>query len=92
MKLPVEYVDSIFRSRDNESFLQIDTFMSKYGKKPQITNFKEKNLYENIYSLFSDQTSTYFLSYLYSKNHLFKYIYDEFSVEENKVSNMNYIL
>ena len=83
MKLPVDYIDSIFRSRDTESFMKIDTFMSKFSKKPQITNFKEKNLHESIYSLFSDQSSTYFLSYLYSKNVLFKYIYDEFTVEEN---------
>ena len=90
MKIPVEYIDSIFQGRDNESFLKIDTFMAKYGKKPQVTNFKEKNLYENIYGLFSDKSSAYFLSYLYSKNKLFKYIFDEFAAEQNNhVSSFN---
>ena len=51
--------------------------MSLY-KTQKITN-KDRDLYENIYGILSKSNYINFMSFLYSKNELFKYIFDEFT-------------
>lgn len=84
-KFPVDYIDSIFRPRENEVFYKIDSFMSIYGI-TQKANLYEKDLYENIYGILSKCNYANFMSYLYSKNNLFKYIYDEFALKRVTLS------
>jgi hypothetical protein len=84
-KLPNEYINSIFRSRDNEAFINIDAFMSTYGP-TQKANLSEKDLFENIYSMLSKSKHINFLSFLYSKNDLFKFIYDDFVIRKASIA------
>ena len=76
-KFPIEYIDSMFKNRESELFCNLDSFMSLY-KTQKITN-KDRDLYENIYGILSKSNYINFMSFLYSKNELFKYIFDEFT-------------
>jgi hypothetical protein len=78
VKIPVDYIDSIFRPRESEAFFNIDSFMSNYGTSHK-AHLNEKDLYENVYGILSKCNHANFLSFLYSKNDLFKFIYDEFA-------------
>lgn len=85
-KLPNEYVDSIFRQRGSEAFILIDSFMSNHNVTHK-NNQNEKDLYENIYEVLSKFNNSNFMSYLYTKNKFFKFVFDEFS--QNPKENLN---
>jgi len=80
-KFPVEYLDMTFRSRDSDIFCGLTTFMSMYNTKKLSNN--ERDLYENIYGILSKSNYVNFMSFLYSKNELFKYIFDEFTTKKH---------
>ena len=79
-KFPVEYIDFLFKNRESELFGNLDSFMSIYRTK-KLTN-NEKDLYENIYGILSKSNYINFMSFLYSKNEVFKFIYDEFTTKK----------
>jgi hypothetical protein len=81
-----EYINSIFRSRDDEAFCNIDSFMSTYGISQRV-NLHEKDLYENIYTILSRCKYMNFLSFLYSKNDIFKFVYDDFVLRKIGIPN-----
>ena len=78
-KYSSKYFDFIYDKREETHYEQIDRFFSKY----EITNYKLKNeksdFYGKIYGILCKNNYLKFLSYLYSKNEIFKYIYDQFS-------------
>ena len=78
-KYSSDYFDLIYGKKDELYFESIDQFFSKY----KITNYKLKNseadFYGKIYGILCKNNYLKFLSFLYSKNKLFKYIYDQFS-------------
>lgn len=78
MRIPVEYIDHFFKSRGNETFASLDAFMVKYDREHNVS-LREKDLLENIYGILSKCDSSNFLSFLYSKNEEFRYIYDAFA-------------
>ncbi len=78
MRMPVDYIDSIFKVKGKDTFANLDAFMVKYDREHK-ANSREKDLLENIYGILSKCDSSNFLSFLYSKNQDFKYIYDDFA-------------
>lgn len=85
MRMPVEYIDSIFKPRGDDTFATLDAFMVKYDREHK-ASLREKDLLENIYGILSKCDNSNFLSFLYSKNEDFKYIYDNFAKSNgNKV-------
>lgn len=84
-KFPIESIDSTFRARGSEAFSKIDSFMSKYGIS-QKSHLYERDLYENIYDILSKCNYANFLSFLYSKNDLFKYLYNEFTIKKDIIN------
>ena len=76
-KMGVKNIISFRRKKSN--VLQLDSFMSIYRTK-KLTN-NEKDLYENIYGILSKSNYINFMSFLYSKNEVFKFIYDEFTTK-----------
>jgi len=78
MRMPVDNIDSIFKVRGKDTFANLDAFMLKYDREHK-ANLREKDLLENIYGILSKCDSSNFLSFLYSKNEDFKYIYDNFA-------------
>ena len=83
------YFDIIFDKREEFYYEQYDNFFSKYN----ISSFKLKNeeaeLYGKIYGILCKNNYMKFLSYLYSKNDIFKFIYDEFSDKDATISNFS---
>ena len=83
------YFDLIFDKREESYYGHIDRFFSKYN----ISSFKLKNeeadFYGKIYGILCKNNYMKFLSYLYSKNELFKFIYDEFSDKDATISNFS---
>ena len=83
------YFDLMFDKREESYYEQIDHFFSKYN----ITSFKlkdeEADFYGKIYGILCKNNYMKFLSYLYSKNDLFKFIYDEFSDKDATISNFS---
>ena len=75
------YFDIIFNKREEAYYEKYDNFFSKYN----ITNLKLKNeeaeFYGKIYGILCKNNYMKFLSYLYSKNEIFKFIYDDFSIK-----------
>ena len=73
------FFDVIYDKREEAHYETIDAFFSKYN----ICSFKlkeeEKDFYGKIYGILCKNNYMKFLSYLYTKNPLFKFIYDEFS-------------
>jgi len=84
-KFPIESLESTFRQRGNDAFHPIETFMTKYGIS-QKSHLYEKDLYENIYDILSKCNYANFLSFLYSKNDLFKYLYNEFTIKNDLIN------
>ena len=98
-KYSSNYFDSIYDKREETFYKKIDNFFAKY----EITNYKLKNeesdFYGKIYGILCKNNYLKFLSFLYSKNDIFKYIYDQFSdkdainmessIEENILKNNN---
>ena len=78
-KFSSEFVDSLFDLRNESHFIKIDSFILSYIEKRLSISKEEKNLYLKIYSILCKNNYMNFLSFLYSKNSLFKFIYDEFS-------------
>jgi len=78
MRMPVEYIDTIFKPRGDDAFATLDAFMLKYDREHK-ASLREKDLLENIYEILSKCDNSNFLSFLYSKNEDFKYIYDNFA-------------
>ena len=78
-KYSSNYFDSIYDKREETFYKKIDNFFAKY----EITNYKLKNeesdFYGKIYGILCKNNYLKFLSYLYSKNDIFKFIYDQFS-------------
>ena len=78
-KYSSKYFDYIYDKREENHYEKIDKFFSSY----KITNYKLKNeesdFYGKIYGILCKNNYLKFLSYLYSKNEIFKYIYDQFS-------------
>ncbi len=83
VKMPIEYVDSFFKSRGKDTFTNLDSFMVKYDREHK-ASIREKDLFENIYGILSKCDNSNFLSFLYSKNEDFKYIYDSFAKKNTK--------
>ena len=84
-KFPIESLESTFRQRGNDAFHPIETFMTKYGIS-QKSHLYERDLYENIYDILSKCNYANFLSFLYSKNDLFKYLYNEFTIKKDLIN------
>ena len=88
-KYSSSYLDYIFDKREENDYQEIDNFFSKYN----ITSFKLKNeeaeLFGKIYGILCKNNYMKFLSFLYSKNDIFKFIYDEFSDKDAIVSNFS---
>ena len=88
-KYSSEYLDYIFDKREEKIYEQIDHFFSKYN----ITNFRLKNeeaeFFGKIYGILCKNNYMKFLSFLYSKNDIFKFIYDEFSDKDATISNFS---
>ncbi len=78
-KFSSEFIDGLYDNRDNAYYFPIDSFFSKYNITPYKVKDEEKDLYKQIYSILSKNNYLNFLSFLYTKNDLFKLIYDEFS-------------
>ena len=80
------YFDLVFDKREESYYEHIDKFFSKYD----ISSFKLKNeeadFYGKIYGILCKNNYMKFLSYLYSKNEIFKFIYDEFSDKDATIS------
>ena len=78
-KYSSSFFDVIYDKREEAHYETIDSFFSKYN----ICNFKlkeeEKDFYGKIYGILCKNNYMKFLSYLYTKNPLFEFIYDEFS-------------
>ena len=78
-KYSSNYFDLIYDKKEENYYKKIDQFFSNY----EITNYKLKNeesiLYQELYNILCKNNYLKFLSYLYSKNKIFKYIYDKFS-------------
>ena len=78
-KYSSNYFDLIYDKREESYYEKMDQFFAKY----EITNYKLKNedsdFYGKIYGILCKNNYLKFLSYLYSKNEIFKYIYDLFS-------------
>lgn len=89
IKSKVEYVDSIFSIRENDFKIKLDAFFSKHVLSKK-TYRHEKELYENMYSLLLNKNES-FLSYLYSKDALFKFIFNQFASSKsfNNFNNEN---
>ena len=80
-KYSSKYFNLMFDKRDESHYESIDHFFSKYN----ITSFKlkdeEADFYGKIYGILCKNNYMKFLSFLYSKNDIFKYIYDDFSIK-----------
>ena len=101
-KYSSNYFDSIYDKREETFYKKIDNFFAKY----EITNYKLKNeesdFYGKIYGILCKNNYLKFLSFLYSKNDIFKYIYDQFSdkdainmdssIDDNILKNNNFSL
>ena len=89
-KYSSKYFDYIYDKREESHYEKIDKFFSKY----EITNYKLKNeesdFYGKIYGILCKNNYLKFLSYLYSKNEIFKFIYDLFS--DKDATNVDYSL
>ena len=87
-KFSSEIIDALFDNRDLVYYYPIDSFFNKY----KMTFFKikdeERDLYEHIYSILSKNNYMNFLSFLYSKNSLFKFIYNKFSDKDTTKENL----
>lgn len=83
-------VHSLFYGRDIDYFKSIDTFMSYYKEDFLKIKDRENELFEGIYEILSKCNCVNFLSYLYSKSSLFKFIYDIFTKKkENMFERLN---
>ena len=78
-KYSSESIDALYDNRDSAYYFPIDSFFSKFNITPYKVKDEEKDLYKQIYSILSKNNYFHFLSFLYTKNDLFKFIYDEFS-------------
>ena len=99
-KYSSKYFDSIYDKREEANYERIDQFFARH----EITNYKLKNeesdFYGKIYGILCKNNYLKFLSYLYSKNEIFKFIYDQFSdkdatytdtsLEESFLENIKY--
>ena len=89
-KYSSKYFDYIYDKREESHYEKIDKFFSKY----EITNYKLKNeesdFYGKIYGILCKNNYLKFLSFLYSKNEIFKFIYDLFS--DKDATNVDYSL
>ena len=83
------YLDLIFSKRDEEEFEQIDKFFDKYNISSLKLKNEESDFYGKIYSILCKNNYMKFLSYLYSKNDIFKFIYDEFSDKDAVENNFS---
>ena len=87
-KFSSEIIDGLFDGRDLDYYYPIDSFFNKY----KMTFFKvkdeERDLYEHIYSILSKNNYMNFLSFLYSKNSLFKFIYNKFADKNTTKENL----
>ena len=81
-KYSSKYFDYIYDKREESHYEDIDKFFSQH----EITNYKLKNeesdFYGKIYGILCKNNYLKFLSFLYSKNEIFKFIYDIFSDKE----------
>lgn len=81
--LHVPSVQALFHGRDIDYFKKIDNFVNMYKENFfQIKN-REKDLFNGIYNILTkcQNNCSNFLSYLYTKSYMFKYIYDIFTIE-----------
>ena len=99
-KYSSKYFDAIYDKREEANYERIDQFFARH----EITNYKLKNeesdFYGKIYGILCKNNYLKFLSYLYSKNEIFKFIYDQFSdkdatytdtsLEESFLENIKY--
>ena len=88
-KYSSKYFDIIFGKREEKYYEDKDKFFSKYN----ITSFKlkdeEADFYGKIYGILCKNYYMKFLSFLYSKNDIFKFIYDEFSDKDAIITNFS---
>lgn len=75
----MEIIYSIYHPRENGFYYKYDSFMEYYTITPAKVKNNERDLYDHIYSILFKCNYSNFLSFLYSKNNLFKFIYNEFS-------------
>ena len=79
----VPSIQSIFHGRDVDYFKSIDNFMNNYIDNSATSKNKEHLLFKEIYNILCKYSSSCknFMSYLYTKSFMFKYIYDIFTIE-----------
>ena len=87
-KFSSEIIDGLFDSRDLVYYYPIDSFFNKYKMTFLRVKDEERDLYEHIYSILSKNHYMNFLSFLYSKNPLFKFIYNKFSDKDTTKENL----
>ena len=80
-KFSSRYFNLMFDKRDESHYEGIDHFFSKYNITSLKLKDEEAEFYGKIYGILCKNNYMKFLSYLYSKNDIFKYIYDDFSVK-----------
>ena len=79
----VPSIQSIFHGRDVDYFKSIDNFVNNYIDNSSKSKNKERLLFKEIYNILCKYSSSCknFMSYLYTKSFMFKYIYDIFTIE-----------
>ena len=81
--LHVPSVQALFHGRDADYFKPIDNFVNMYKENYYSIKNREKDLFNGLYNILTkcNYNCENFLSFLYSKSYMFKYIYDIFTIE-----------
>ena len=90
----IPYINSFYYGRTEFYYKDIDNFMSMYKSDTSLTSKQlEKDFFENLYKIltYNNTDCKRFLHYLYSKNFLFKYIYNIFTKEDKKDNDLKNI-
>ena len=88
-KYSSKYFDLMFSQRDEPYYKEIDKFFRQYDITSLKLKDEEAEFYGKIYGILCKNNYMKFLSYLYSKNDIFKFIYDEFADKDATISNFS---
>lgn len=88
-KYSSKYFDLMFSQREEAHYKKIDNFFSQYDITSLKLKDEEAEFYGKIYGILCKNNYMKFLSYLYSKNDIFKFIYDEFADKDAAISNLS---
>ena len=88
-KYSSKYFDIMFSPREELHYKKIDKFFSQYDITSLKLKDEEAEFYGKIYGILCKNNYMKFLSYLYSKNDIFKFIYDEFADKDATINNFS---